>query len=47
MEDEVVDRTEILPSRFLVNKSDPRNIHPDDNALEGASLKARLAVAGH
>ena len=48
MEDEVVDRTEILPSRFvLVNKSDPRNIHPDDKALEGASLKARLVIAGH
>ena len=47
MEDEVVDRTEILPSGFLVNQSDPRNIHPDDNALEGASLKARLAIAGH
>ena len=48
MEDEVVDRTEVLPSRFvLVNKSDPRNIHPDDKALEGASLKARLVIAGH
>ena len=44
----MVDRTEVLPSRFvLVNKSDPRNIHPDDKALEGASLKARLVIAGH
>eukprot|EP00435_Cladocopium_sp_Y103_P039904 s522_g10.t1 len=48
MEEDVVDRTEVLPSRFvLVNKSDPRNIHSDDKALEGASLKARLVIAGH
>eukprot|EP00435_Cladocopium_sp_Y103_P046235 s919_g13.t1 len=48
MEDDVVSREEVLPSRFvLVNKSDPRNIHPSDEALEGALLKARLVIAGH
>lgn len=43
-----MDVTEILPSRFvLVNKSDPRNVHPSDAQLEGAKLKARWIIAGH
>ena len=47
-EDEVVDRTEILPSRFvLVNKSDPRNVHPSDDQLKEAKLKACWIIAGH
>eukprot|EP00435_Cladocopium_sp_Y103_P070476 s2526_g35.t1 len=47
MEDETIARDELLPSRFvLVNKSDPRNPHPSDEALEGAVLKARLVIAG-
>ena len=47
-EEEVVDVTEILPSRFvLVNKADPRNSHPTDEQLEGAKLKARWKIAGH
>ena len=48
MEDESIAAEELLPSRFvLVNKSDPRNIHPTDEALQGAVLKARLVIAGH
>eukprot|EP00435_Cladocopium_sp_Y103_P008686 s1575_g2.t1 len=48
MPDEIVDDTEVLPSRFvLVNKSDPRNPHPSDEQLDGAKLKARLVIAGH
>eukprot|EP00435_Cladocopium_sp_Y103_P052462 s2050_g16.t1 len=48
MPDEIVDPTEILPSRFvLVNKADPRNPHPTDDQLDGAKLKARLVIAGH
>jgi len=48
MEDDVVDSIEVLPSCFvLVNKSDPRNLHPSDDQLEGAKLKARLVIAGH
>ena len=47
-EDEIVDVTEILPSRFvLVNKSDPRNVHPNDEQLKDAKLKARWIIAGH
>ena len=45
MEDDVVDSIEVLPSRFvLVNKSDPRNLHPSDDQLEGAKLKARWSL---
>lgn len=48
MPEDIVDKTEILPSRFvLVNKSDPRNPHPKDEDLKGAKLKARLVIAGH
>ena len=48
MEEDVVDPSEILPSRFvLVNKSDPRNPHPTDDQLDDAKLKARLVIAGH
>lgn len=47
-ENETVDVTEILPSRFvLVNKSDPRNGHPNDEQLKDAKLKARWIIAGH
>ena len=48
MPNEVVDASEILPSRFvLVNKTDPRNQHPTDADLPDAKLKARLVIAGH
>ena len=48
MEDEVIAHEELLPSRFvLVNKSDPRNTHPSDEAIADAVLKARLVIAGH
>ena len=48
MQDETVATEEILPSRFvLVNKSDPRNPHPNDEDLKDAKLKARLVIAGH
>ena len=47
-EEEVVDRSEILPSRFvLVSKSDPRNVHPSNDQLKDAKLKARWIIAGH
>ena len=47
-QDEVISRSEILPSRFvLVNKADPRNVHPTDEQLEDAKLKARWIIAGH
>ena len=48
LQDEIVDKSEILPSRFvLVNKSDPRNVHPTDDQLQDAKLKARWIIAGH
>ena len=48
MEEDIVDSSEILPSRFvLVSKADPCNPHPTDEQLEGAKLKARLVIAGH
>ncbi|CAL1140460.1 unnamed protein product [Cladocopium goreaui] len=48
MEDEVIAHEELLPSRFvLVNKNDPRNTHPSDEAIADAVLKARLVIAGH
>lgn len=46
--DEVVEASETLPSRFvLVNKTDPRNVHPTDADLRNAKLKARLVIASH
>lgn len=46
--EEVIDKSEILPSRFvLVNKADPRNVHPTDDQLPDAKLKARWIIAGH
>ena len=48
MPEEEVHASEVLPSRFvLVNKADPKNIHPTDEDLALAKLKARLVIAGH